>query len=99
MQTVATDEFLTVAEVAQRLRVSPATVYRLASAEVLPAVQLAGPRSTIRISRGELEEWLYDTDDSGAFRPSLGRPIPAERGETSEPAGQSSSPLHAGQET
>jgi excisionase family DNA binding protein len=55
----ATDRLLTVEQVAARLQVSRATVYRLISNGQLPALQLAGPGSTLRISRRELEQWLF----------------------------------------
>jgi hypothetical protein len=31
----------------------------------MPSIQLNGPRSSIRISERELEEWLFDGDDDG----------------------------------
>ncbi len=59
----ATDQLLTVEQVASRLRVSKATVYRLIWNDQLPALQLAGPRSTLRISRREFEQWLFGGRD------------------------------------
>jgi excisionase family DNA binding protein len=58
-EAYATDRWLTVEQVAARLQVSKGTIYRLISNGQLPAVQLAGPRSTLRISQRELEEWLF----------------------------------------
>jgi excisionase family DNA binding protein len=58
MSKAGRNELLSVAEVATRLRVSGATVYCFVSAGVLPAIQLAGPRSTIRFDPKELEAWL-----------------------------------------
>ena len=55
----ATQILLTVEQVAWRLQVSKPTVYRLISNGQLPAIQLAGPRSTLRISQREFEEWLF----------------------------------------
>jgi excisionase family DNA binding protein len=57
---VASSPLLTVAEVATRLRVSERTVRRLIAADLLPSIQLNGPRSPIRISERELHEWLFD---------------------------------------
>jgi excisionase family DNA binding protein len=57
---VASSRFLTVAEVAQRLAVSERTIRRLIAAEIMPSVQLSGPRSAVRISEQELNEWLFD---------------------------------------
>ena len=45
-------------EVAERLQVSRATIYRLIGNGQLPAFQLGGPGSTFRISERELEAWL-----------------------------------------
>jgi excisionase family DNA binding protein len=59
IQTVERDALLTVEQVAARLQVSPPTVYRYIGAGSLPALQPAGPGSTIRIAERELEEWLF----------------------------------------
>jgi excisionase family DNA binding protein len=67
MNTMTTnDAFLTVAQVAARLQVSRATVYRLVSSGELPAVQLSGINSAIRISERELGEWLFDGRNEAA---------------------------------
>jgi excisionase family DNA binding protein len=68
MNTMTTDDerFLSVQEVAVRLRVSPATIYRLVSSRQIPAIQLAGANSTIRISAAELAAWLVDDRDAAA---------------------------------
>jgi excisionase family DNA binding protein len=50
-----TDELLTVADVAERLKVTPAAVYAWIRDKQLPTV-LAG--SLIRIRRSELDAWL-----------------------------------------
>jgi len=51
---------MTVHEVAERLRVSPPTVYRRIAAGELPAVRLgAGPRAPLRVDDQELRAWLY----------------------------------------
>lgn len=52
-------EFLSIAEVASRLGVAPVTVRRKIETGELPAVQLGGPGSTIRIPRRALEAWLW----------------------------------------
>jgi excisionase family DNA binding protein len=59
MHTAEKNELLTVEQVAARLQVSKPTVYRLINQGQLPALQLAGPGSTIRIAERELEEWLF----------------------------------------
>ena len=46
-------------EVAERLGVDRSTVYRLVQAEQLPAIQLRGPGSTVRIDEAEFEAWLH----------------------------------------
>jgi excisionase family DNA binding protein len=51
---------LTVAEVAQRLRVSKGTVYKLVRTGVIPTVQLGGPGSSLRIDSAELQAWLVE---------------------------------------
>ncbi len=51
---------LRIAEVAERLQVPCATVYRLVYDGRLPALQLRGKGSTIRIDEAQLEAWLYD---------------------------------------
>jgi excisionase family DNA binding protein len=53
------DLLLTVEQVAARLQISKPTVYRLIANGQLPALQLAGPGSTLRISERELHEWLF----------------------------------------
>ena len=50
--------WLTVRETAERLRVSEETIRRSIARGKLPAVQLAGKGSTIRIAEHELEGWL-----------------------------------------
>lgn len=53
------DTFLTIGQVADRLQVSRATIYRLVGNGQLPALQLAGRGSTLRISERQLEQWLF----------------------------------------
>jgi excisionase family DNA binding protein len=50
---------LRIPEVAERLHVSRASVYRWIEEGRLPAVQLGGRGSPLRILEGELEAWLY----------------------------------------
>lgn len=50
---------LSITEVAERLGVSRRTVERKIRAGELPALQLGGPRTPIRVDQRELEDWLY----------------------------------------
>jgi excisionase family DNA binding protein len=50
---------LTVSEAAARLGQSDQTVRRKIRSGMLPAVQLGGPRSAVRIDERDLETWLY----------------------------------------
>jgi excisionase family DNA binding protein len=50
---------LTVDEVAERLGVTRRTVERKIAAGLIPALQLGGRRSAIRVDERELEQWLY----------------------------------------
>jgi len=59
MTTVAEHRWLTVRETAERIRVSEDTVRRAIARGELPAVQLGGRGSSIRIDERELERWLY----------------------------------------
>lgn len=52
-------ELLTVHETAERLGVSEKTVRRKIEAGQLPAVQLGGRGSAVRIDERELAAWLY----------------------------------------
>jgi excisionase family DNA binding protein len=58
------DRYLTIPEVAETLRVSTATIHRLVSNRQLPAVQLAGRGSTLRVSERELHAWLFGSSES-----------------------------------
>ena len=49
---------LTVNEVAQRLRVSRATVYRMIRTGKVPALQLGTMGASLRVDEAELEQWL-----------------------------------------
>ena len=68
-------DYLTVAEVAEELRCSVATVKRRIHSGELPAVQLGGPRSPLRVRRDELEEWLTE-ERYTIVRPGTGWPEP-----------------------
>jgi excisionase family DNA binding protein len=60
--TVPLRQFLTVPEAAERLRVSPKTVYRLVWAGELPALRVG---SQIRIDEQAFEEWLLEASGNG----------------------------------
>jgi excisionase family DNA binding protein len=60
MSTAAYEsEYLSVAVAAELLGVSPITIRRRIEAGELPATQLGGPGSTIRIPRDALRAWLW----------------------------------------
>ena len=59
---------LTVGETATRLRVHPMTVRKMIVQGRIPALQLGGPGSSVRIDAGELECWLY-ADPADPLRP------------------------------
>jgi excisionase family DNA binding protein len=59
MNALEHQRLLTVGETADRLNVSPVTVRRLIRRGDLPAVQLAGKGSTVRVAEAELNQWLY----------------------------------------
>jgi excisionase family DNA binding protein len=54
---------LTVNEAAQLLGVSTKQVRRLIAQGELPALQLGGPGSAMRIDRDELVRWLYSSSE------------------------------------
>jgi excisionase family DNA binding protein len=56
---VTTSEYLTIQEVAEELRCSEPTVRRRIRAGEIPAVQLGGPGSPVRIPRAGLTAWLW----------------------------------------
>jgi excisionase family DNA binding protein len=57
---VAPSAYLTVEEVAELLRLSPKSIYRLVKAEpTLPALRLGG---SVRFPRERLERWLRDRE-------------------------------------
>jgi excisionase family DNA binding protein len=59
MSTTVEAEYLSVRDVARLLNVSTATVRRHIEAGELPATQLGGPGSAIRIPRAGLDAWLW----------------------------------------
>lgn len=50
-----TNDLLTVPEVAEYLRLSPGTIYRLASQRKIPRTKVAGK---LAFRRGEIDAWL-----------------------------------------
>jgi excisionase family DNA binding protein len=54
-----TSELLTVREVAFRLGVHPMTVRRMIRDGRMPAMQLGGPGTAVRVDAAELERWLH----------------------------------------
>ena len=57
---------MTVKELAAELRQHPYTVYRKIQAGKIPAVRLGDGRSSLRIRRDEVEEWLYGDPKAAA---------------------------------
>jgi excisionase family DNA binding protein len=55
-----------VAEVAELLRVDRGTVYRRITAGDIPALQLGGSKTAIRVPEDELEQALYGPPRSAA---------------------------------
>jgi excisionase family DNA binding protein len=58
----ASPELLTTREVAERLRVTARTVRNWCSNGTLPAIQLGGRGTHLRIPAGALEAWLWCGD-------------------------------------
>jgi excisionase family DNA binding protein len=59
VQTISHHRLLTVQETAERLAVHEDTVRRRIARGEIPAVQLGGRGSSLRIDERELEAWLY----------------------------------------
>ena len=59
MNTLAHQRLLKISETAARLNVSKVTVRRLIRRGELPAVQLGGKGSAVRVAEAELDDWLY----------------------------------------
>ncbi|MYN12303.1 helix-turn-helix domain-containing protein [Pusillimonas sp. TS35] len=55
MPTSNDDEFLTIKQVAELLKVTERTIYRLAAAKQIPAFKVGG---TWRFSRVEINQWI-----------------------------------------
>ncbi|QXR35341.1 helix-turn-helix domain-containing protein [Alcaligenes aquatilis] len=55
MPTSNDDEFLSIKQVAELLKVTERTIYRLASAKQIPAFKVGG---TWRFSRVEINQWI-----------------------------------------
>ncbi len=55
MPTSSDDEFLTIKQVAELLKVTERTIYRLAAAKQIPAFKVGG---TWRFSRVEINQWI-----------------------------------------
>jgi excisionase family DNA binding protein len=60
MEREGSPQLLKVAQVAERIQETPATVYRLISTGQLPAIRLgSSPRSPLRVDVVELNAYLY----------------------------------------
>jgi excisionase family DNA binding protein len=76
--TVPTRRLLTISETAERLRVSERQVRRLIDRGEIPALQLGGRGSSLRIDAAELEAWLYGDARADLSSPSGSRDARAE---------------------
>jgi excisionase family DNA binding protein len=88
--------FLTLDQVAEQFQVSRRTVERLVAAASMPSVRVGG---SVRVPADELDEWidLRRVSDDGSRRGQLRAGAdPAERRETPDSRGQSSSRPLAG---
>ena len=54
-------DYLSIADAARMLDVAPITIRRRIESGELPAVQLGGPGSALRIPRAGLDAWLWST--------------------------------------
>ena len=52
-------DYLSIADAARMLDVAPITIRRRIESGEIPAVQLGGPGSAVRIPRRALEAWLW----------------------------------------
>jgi excisionase family DNA binding protein len=59
MNALEHQRLLNVIETADRLNVSEVTVRRLTRRGDLPAVQLGGKASAVRVAEAELNQWLF----------------------------------------
>jgi excisionase family DNA binding protein len=97
--TAEQPEYLTVAEVSHRFRVSVPTIYRRCADGTLPHIRI-GSDGPIRIPTSQLER-LYDQgvpDDGSPAGGSFAGADPVERRGTQAMRGQSNPPAHAGAE-
>lgn len=58
--TAGPENVLNAAEVAERLGLSPATVYRMAEDGRLPSFKYGPGKSAVRFRPSEIEQWLDD---------------------------------------
>ena len=70
-------EILTIKQVAEYLKVTERTIYRLAAAKKIPAFKVGG---TWRFSRAEINQWIQQ--QSGDGRPDRA----ADKGEADDPS-------------
>ena len=95
--TAEQPEYLTVAEVSSRFRVSVPTIYRRCAYGTLPHIRIG---EVIRIPASQLER-LFDPgvpDDGSPAGDSFAGTDPVERRGTQAMRGQSNPPAHAGRE-
>ena len=59
MNTLEHPRLLKISETAARLNVSTVTVRRLIRRGDLPAIQLGGKGSAVRVAEAELNQWLF----------------------------------------
>jgi len=62
-------EILTLKEVAEYLKVTERTIYRLAGAKKIPAFKVGG---TWRFSRADIDEWIRRQSGEGLAEPTTG---------------------------
>jgi excisionase family DNA binding protein len=74
MHATRSPELLRIPEAAEKLNVSRASIYRWISEGRVPAVQLGGKGSPIRIPAAELHEWLNERRNSSDASESSGTP-------------------------
>ena len=60
-------EILTIKEVAEYLKVTERTIYRLAGAKKIPAFKVGG---TWRFSRADIDEWIKRQSGEGLAEPT-----------------------------
>ncbi len=96
--TATPPRLLTIAEVAERLRVSRQTVWRRVRDGSIPAVRLGDvPHSPLRIDERALMAWVYGLPDAGVSPFLRAREIPAHERAVPD-QGQSTAAALAGSE-